>query len=185
VCLLDSPSTCTATDFGGSFSLGSVAAQGSGLAASTNGWVTSLFPLSPPGNATLSLRMWTQTSIGRYAQDLGTTLGPLSGLIAFSAFDGSGKPASGVRVSVPGGAPMGYFKADGVTLDPTLTATSSSGTGLAFVPSPGTIAVTFSAPGRTCTRIASGAEGWAPSGSETLTAPVQSNEVTGAAATCQ
>jgi hypothetical protein len=184
VCLLDSPTKCATTDYSGNFSLSGVSAQKSGLVATINGWTPGVFPLSPTGTTTWTLPLWKAAQVTSYAATIGTTFGPATGAIQFEALDGSGKPLAGVKVSVPGAGSAGYFEADGTTLNPTLTTTTSKGTGILFGVNAGnTIAVTFSAPGRTCTR--NGTEGWPPVGTETTSVTVVANELTRASAQCQ
>jgi hypothetical protein len=184
ICILNASATCTTSDSGGNYTLLGVADTGSGITGTLSGYATGVWPMTPAGDVlgwTINLRSLDRME--SLAESVGTTFGSSAGAIYFAAYDENDNPLSGVSFSVPEGGPTGYFTGDGSGLSPGLTATSTNGGGYIFAQPAGTLAVTATASGLTCTR--SGASGWPPVGSETMDVPVVVASVTLARAVCQ
>jgi hypothetical protein len=183
VCLLDRPSVCATTDANGSYSLTGLAATGSGLLASTSGYVNGLWPFSPTGNMTgISIYLRSTTRVGTLVSQAGATWDGTTGAIHFLTRDGSGNLLAGVTIAVDAGGKAAYF--NNGTLDATLTATTALGEGYVFGLGAATVNVTFTSPNRVCAH--SGVDGWTPTASgATAGVPIVNGDITFAGAVCQ
>jgi hypothetical protein len=182
VCLLNG-STCAQTSTTGAFTITGVAATGSGLTTGRTGYYDEIWPMMPTSN----LSGWTGYAFSSSAIPLGevdASVGVFDqGSIHFQAVDGSGNNLAGVAVSTSPSGTVGYLTAGGGAIDPSLTATSSNGSGFVFDIAYGQVNVTFTLPGHTC--VLSNASGWtAMEAGATMSAPVRPGAITFTAAAC-
>ena len=182
VCLLDAPAVCTTSDAMGAFSLGGVAAAGSGITASLAGYVGGVWPLTPTGGLSdFTIYLRTAANLQTLASSVGASLGSSTGVIHFETLGGSGAVRAGVSVEATPSATVSYVTTPG-KISTTATATSALGNGYVFGVPEGLVTLTFTAANSTCTRT--GANGWPSQGTGTMTLPVKAGQVTRASTTC-